>query len=158
MFEMAVRATDDAPILKRVAAVAAQMAMGGSLVLEPVGSIVVSSTITASPTAAIFVEAIPRPLLDRAPDEVKEFVATLRLSEYVSKAESLLKDKFPSGSVLSLQIEVDPEAEGKWLVIDVGARCEARDALRAYNDFVAEWVATTPPATRDALRITFNLS
>jgi hypothetical protein len=101
--------------------------------------------------------AVPA-LLDRAPTDATAFVAARDLTAYVLETERLLVATFPRESHLSLQVETDPEADGTWLVFDVGARCGADDAPRAYERFVGEWIASVPPHARESMRVTFNLS
>jgi hypothetical protein len=95
--------------------------------------------------------------LDSAPLAVRAFVQARELTEHV-EAVLHLGERFlaPSGPP-ELLLETDPEAEGRWLVIDWPLACAPADAVRAYRQFVSAWNATAPPPVAAALRATFHL-
>ena len=159
MVEWKIDNVDDSRLLQRFASVATMAAVGVGLASDPVAGLACEAKAYSSPTA-IIVECKGARLsaLDIAPLEVKRFVSAHKISAEVRLAEQLVKGSFPSGSVPTLQIEADPEAEEKWLVIDIAVRCDVDAALLAYNEVVSQWIAAAPPEARNLVRITFNLS
>lgn len=98
--------------------------------------------------------AIPTPL-DAAPLAVRAFVAAHELAEHFEAAVRLARETFPAGSALALRLEEDPDAEGRWVVMDWTVPATERDALADYTRFVSEWNALTPPWVGKYLRVTF---
>jgi hypothetical protein len=97
-------------------------------------------------------------LLDSAPLGVRALAAARDLAEHLAVAVDLAAMVFPAGSTVNLQIEEDPEAEGKWIVMDWGLPTSGDEALRYYQRFVTEWNALAPPWVGNFLRATFHLA
>ena len=96
--------------------------------------------------------------LDAAPPAVRAFVAAHKLSEHLATAVRLAEECFPVGSVLSLQVEEDPDCEGKWVVMDWTLPATAEDTVRSYQRFVSEWTAVAPPWVGNVMRVTFHVA
>lgn len=158
MTEMKVSVGKDAQILKRMATAAFQMAVGGGFALSQASGFIIESRVTTSPTAEIAVIGVAPLLLDSVSQEVRDFIDAHNLKSDLSRTIQLIYNYFPPGVVISLQVETDPEAEDKCLVVDAKTGSGAKAALQAYNGFVKEWVADFPPSVRDDVRVTFNLS
>lgn len=145
------------PSLERVAMAAIRLAVGGELMIGSSSGTVFRVATAQSVAAVAVIKAAPS-LLDSASREVKAFVGSRNLKSEIGRTIRLIYDYFPPGIVISLDVETDPEAEEECLVVDVKTWGGADVALRAYNGFVKEWVVAVPPAVRDAVRVTFNLS
>lgn len=96
--------------------------------------------------------------LDAAPLAVRAFVAAHELTEHLATAVRLAEGSFPAGSVLSLQVEEDPDCEGKWIVMDWTLPATVEDALRDHKRFVSEWTAVAPPWVGNVMRVTFHVA
>lgn len=96
--------------------------------------------------------------LDSAPLAVRAFVAAHDLAEHLAAAVNLGTGVFPAGSAVTLQIEEDPEVEGKWIVMDWSLAATVDEALQSYRRFVAEWRSSAPPWVGNLLRVTFHLA
>jgi hypothetical protein len=95
--------------------------------------------------------------LDSAPLAVRAFVAAHDLAEHLTTALSIGARTFPAGSQVALQVEEDPEIEGKWIVVDWSLGAAVDEALPCYRRFVTEWTAAAPPGVGNFLRFTFHL-
>ena len=98
-------------------------------------------------------------VLDVAPQEAKEFIATHNLARDVAHAETLAKQHAPNGNV-SLRLMQDPESATaeRWLVLDVAVPEPVSSVLAASDRLLDEWIAATTPATRELICIHFSIA
>jgi len=92
------------------------------------------------------------------PSDIAEFVVRHGLTAHLETALRLVGETFPPGSPTTLELEGDPDTEGQWIVIDVRYSGNPGVVLNHYNQFVACWIAVTPPWVGNFLRLTFKVT
>jgi len=72
-------------------------------------------------------------------------------------ALGLIRNSFPSLQRLSLQLELDPDTNEEWILIDFDVDEEIKEILDAYDRYTDHWVKAAPWPQRDKILTSFNV-
>src|SRR5947209_3346685 len=91
------------------------------------------------------------------PKGVQEFCSLHDLAQTLETAVRLAGELFPAVKRLKLSVTEDPENGAKWLTVRVVAGCASHEATNAYQQFIAEWIASVPRFKRGMVRLSYGV-
>jgi hypothetical protein len=89
--------------------------------------------------------------------QVSEFYCKKGISEYLNTALNIIKESFPPVRELHLIKEQDPETEKQWLLIDITIDGTIEEILDGYDNYVDQWVESTPESVREYVRLSYGV-
>lgn len=91
--------------------------------------------------------------------DAQEFCKRHQLTAKVSETVRLLRDAFPANTGVEVALKHDPEAADVcWLAVTIRAQGRPGALVRAYDAFLDQWIAATPPQVRDRMTPNFTIA
>jgi cellulase/cellobiase CelA1 len=88
---------------------------------------------------------------------VAEFCARQGLLEHLRRAMALADSCF-GPSVLTVEVEADPETDEQVLVITARLPLAADEVLRRKREYTRRWIESAPPAAREKIRLLYDIA
>ncbi len=90
-------------------------------------------------------------------NEVPVWCAEHGIILYLQKAEELIQKHFPTVQKINFTVEYDPELEREWISANLELPGDIDQIVEWEDNFVSEWVASTPYPERDNISISFDI-
>jgi len=88
---------------------------------------------------------------------VKSYCESQGLLEELKTAADMAARIFPRPHTIRIGLSEDPEGGDERAVVSVKLNCSIKDAVSAYNEFVAEWIAVTTFEKRRRIGLSYDV-